>query len=167
MSRNTASGRNTVSADTVADFFLLQMDRNAGDTISQLKLQKLCYYAQAWHLAVFGEPLFGEPIEAWAHGPVVPSLYSRFRSYRWDAIDPSEAKTDPYEDLHSDHLELLEAVFEKYGSLTAKQLERLTHSEAPWRDAYGDTPQGRACDEEITHEAMKTFYRKQLRRRKK
>ena len=150
--------KNSISCHHVADFFLLQMDQNAGDIISNLKLQKLCYYAQAWHAAITGDPLFGEKVKAWAHGPVVPELYHRFKKYRWDAIQPSDVQTDPYEDLPDEHLELLSEIWAKYGTLTAKQLEDLSHSETPWRRAYGDTPLGDSCDEEISVDSMRQFY---------
>ncbi|OQY42717.1 MAG: hypothetical protein B6240_13665 [Desulfobacteraceae bacterium 4572_87] len=54
------------------------LDEEAGDLISNLKLQKLVYYAQGFYLALYDEPLFNEPIEAWTHGPVIRELY---RSY--------------------------------------------------------------------------------------
>lgn len=41
--------------------------------MTSMKLQKLVYYCQAWHLAWSDEPLFRESIEAWANGPVVPA----------------------------------------------------------------------------------------------
>jgi len=154
---------NRASAHTVADFFLMQVDRNAGDTISNLKLQKLCYYAQAWHCALNdGEPLFSERIEAWAHGPVVPDVYRRFRGYRWETIDPEDVRDNPYHALSGDVLDLLQEVWEKYGALSAKQLERLTHSEAPWARAYGNRPLGQACDEPITPDAMTSYYQEKL-----
>jgi uncharacterized phage-associated protein len=55
-------------------------DSNAGDLISNMKLQKLLYYQQGFHLAYFGKPLFEEDIEAWMYGPVVPSVYSHFKT---------------------------------------------------------------------------------------
>jgi uncharacterized phage-associated protein len=63
------------TAKQVAEFFLAKTDEDEGDLISNLKLQKLCYYAQGLALAVRDQPLFPEPIEAWLHGPVVPTLY--------------------------------------------------------------------------------------------
>lgn len=56
----------------VAKYFLAQQDETAGDLISNLKLQKLIYYAQGFHLAISDRPLFPEPIKAWIHGPAVP-----------------------------------------------------------------------------------------------
>lgn len=47
--------------------------------MSAMKLQRLCYYSQGWHLAWEGEPLFPERIEAWANGPVIPALYGLHR----------------------------------------------------------------------------------------
>ena len=154
---------NLVSAQCVGDYFLLQTDLNAGDTLSNLKLQKLCYYAQAWHVAqTDGAPLFTDKIKAWAHGPVVPVLWHRFKECRWSSIDPSATISNPFVDLHQDHLETLEMVWNVYSPFSGKQLEILTHSEDPWRDAYGDRPIGARCDEEITTESMRVFYRRRL-----
>ena len=153
---------NLVSPHCVGDYFILQVDQNSGDSITNLKLQKLCYYAQAWSYALREKPLFVDKIKAWAHGPVIPSLYQRFKPYRWNAIDPSDLRSDPYEDLHKEDLLLLSSVWDRYGMLSGKQLEWLTHSEAPWKMAYGDRKPGSACNEEIKPEAMLAFYKGQL-----
>ena len=50
------------------------------DSMSHKKLQKLCYYAQAWYVTIKNKPLFEDDIEAWVHGPVVPSLYSQYKT---------------------------------------------------------------------------------------
>lgn len=154
--------QNCISCHHVADFFLLKIDQNAGDSITNLKLQKLCYYAQAWHLALFGKKLFEGKIEAWAHGPVVPELYNRFKKYKWECIDALDTKTDPYSDLHWDDLEFLDMVWEKYGSFSGITLEKMTHKEDPWKLAYGDRPYGSRCDVEITAESMEKYYKGQL-----
>jgi uncharacterized phage-associated protein len=99
--------------------------------MSTMKLQKLVYYSQAWHLVWVEEPLFDEEIEAWANGPVVYELFDRHRGQfsvsEWEPgdgkfLDPSERGT-------------IDAVIENYGDLTGRQLSALTHAEAPWRDA--------------------------------
>lgn len=58
-----------------------------GDSITNLKLQKLLYYLQGHWLATFDGPLFGDKIEAWRYGPVVPSVYSHFAVNRGNPID--------------------------------------------------------------------------------
>jgi uncharacterized phage-associated protein len=65
----------------VANYFLSKADPEAGDVISNLKLQKLLYYAQGFHLAIYGERLFIEQIKAWKHGPVVPDIYHHFKKH--------------------------------------------------------------------------------------
>ena len=147
----------STSCHVVADYFLLQVDPMAGDAISNLKLQKLVYYAQAWSLAFRGTPLFPEDIEAWAHGPVVPQLYRRFEAYSWQAIDPTELVSDPLAQLSEVGVELLESVWRAYGKFTGRQLENLTRSEVPWKNAYGDRPQGHRCSEVIILDAMRQF----------
>ena len=72
----------SVTAMQVAQHFLALQDEDAGDLISNLKLQKLLYYAQGIHLALNGQPLYPERIEAWQHGPVVPEIYHAFKEYR-------------------------------------------------------------------------------------
>ena len=54
---------------------------NGGDNITNLKLQKLLYYQQGYHLAVFDTPLFNEAVEAWIYGPVVPVAYDYFQQF--------------------------------------------------------------------------------------
>lgn len=56
-------------------------EANGGELLTNLKLQKLLYYQQGFHLANFGTPLFKEDIEAWMYGPVVPCIYDHFREY--------------------------------------------------------------------------------------
>ena len=60
----------------VAQFFIQQADVESGDMMTHLRLQKLVYYSQAWHLVLQKKKLFRDRIEAWAHGPVIPNLYS-------------------------------------------------------------------------------------------
>ena len=61
--------------------YLLSYAKKRNSSVDNLKLQKLLYYAQAWHLVFRGKPLFRERIEAWVHGPVVPLIYREYRKY--------------------------------------------------------------------------------------
>ncbi|MDQ2798684.1 MAG: DUF4065 domain-containing protein, partial [Armatimonadota bacterium] len=70
-----------LSCFDVAKYFLAQASEDAGDLISNLKLQKLVYYAQGCHLGLYDAPLFPETIKAWVHGPVVPDLYHAYKQY--------------------------------------------------------------------------------------
>ena len=75
---------NIVSMFTVkqiAKYFLALSDPKVGDIISNLKLQKLCYYGQGFHLAFYGTRLFPNKIEAWTHGPVIRELYQAYKKH--------------------------------------------------------------------------------------
>jgi uncharacterized phage-associated protein len=48
--------------------------------VTTVKLQKLIYYCQAWHLVRTDSALFDDRIEAWPQGPVVPSIYRKHRT---------------------------------------------------------------------------------------
>ena len=135
------AGHSAHTALDVADWFL----RNPvpGEPITHLKLQKLVYYAQAWSLALFEKPLFAEDFQAWAHGPVAPSIYRAVAGKGWNALAPfSDREPAIFVD---DQLALLSEVAEIYGAYTAKGLEAMTHSEAPWVEArQGLSPEARS-----------------------
>lgn len=104
------------------------------ESMTHKKLQKLCYYAQAWYYTLFGKPLFDEEFQAWIHGPVCPSLYSVYKEYGWLDIEKEE-RIPPNIAANKEIINLLEQVYRIYGNLSGDELERLTHSEEPWREA--------------------------------
>ena len=106
-----------------------------GDLMSNMKLQKMMYYEQGYHLAAFKTPLFDESIEAWMYGPVVPSVYEHFKEYGASGITP---ESDNGISLSEDEEDLFNEVFDAYVDFSAYGLMRKTHEEAPWRD----TPTG-------------------------
>src|SRR5690349_21009730 len=52
-----------------------------GKFVTQMKLQKLVYFAQGYHLAKYNTPLIKENFQAWKFGPVVPEIYQDFKLY--------------------------------------------------------------------------------------
>lgn len=127
------------------------------EEISNLKLQKLIYYAQAWHLAFYDRPLFRDRVEAWIHGPVVPLVFREFKGYGWKPISASASPMLP--DRTKLHLREVLRVYGKFDALT---LERMTHQESPWRNARNGLAPDEPSNRVITHEAMKKFYGAQL-----
>jgi uncharacterized phage-associated protein len=148
-----------LSARDVARYFLSKVDEDSGDGISNLKLQKLVYYAQGYHLALYGRPLFAERIEAWEHGPVVPELYRVYREHGSAPIPvpdgfelPRQAFASPEE--HDRTKALLDEVYDVFGQYSAWKLRNMTHEEQPWKAAYREN-----ANREISHEAMHEYYR--------
>ena len=141
-----------LTAKQVADYILSLSDPDEGDIISHLKLQKLLYYAQGFHLAVFDEPIFSETICAWDHGPVIETLYHEYKSYGAGAIPvPDHIDFDAFSE---DQKELLNEVYTVYGQYSAWRLRALTHEEPPW----ALTPRGFG----ISHESMEDYFKAQL-----
>lgn len=144
----------TLDVNKVADWFLCRVDRDAGEAITHLKLQKLLYFAQAWHLANKGERLFDADFQAWAHGPVTRSIYDRFTGQGWSSLDaPAKPPKLPKEAVG-----YLKKVFDLYGKYGAKHLENLTHKHDPWIDARGGLPPEARCDTIISDESMRDYY---------
>jgi len=135
--------------ESVAVYFLSLSEPEAGDFISNLKLQKLVYYAQGFHLAMYDAPLFEDEIKAWEHGPVVPSLYHKYKEHGSKAIDISEKIS--FTQLAKEEKELVGEVYKVYGQFSAWKLRNLTHGEAPWKDT--------GKNEVISHELMKRFFK--------
>ena len=137
----------------VGKYFLSRVDDESGDSISNLKLQKLLYYAQGFHLAEYNEPLFPERIAAWAHGPVVPEVYYQLQHFGANPVQlPQDIDFDAV--FGSQAEELLDEVYAVYGQFSAAGLRNMTHEEPPWKL----TAQGRT----ISHDLMRDFFKTRL-----
>lgn len=142
-------------ANDIANWFLASVDRESGDNITPLKLQKLTYYAQAWSLVLLDRELFYEDFQAWQHGPVVKSVFDYHKGNGWCALGYPDK---PIPEFDEDVSRVLELVMGTYGQYTAKHLEDLTHKEAPWIEARGDIPLEMRSSSIIPKESMKAFY---------
>jgi uncharacterized phage-associated protein len=117
---------------TIAKWFIAWAEAE-DDELSNLKLQKLLYYAQGHHLAEHGRPLFTEPIQAWSHGPVVPQVYHEFKRFGSASIELPESDPFAWSDVDTSTTKLLNKVWNTYGGLSAGRLRNMTHEEPPWK----------------------------------
>ncbi len=122
----------SIPVEEVANYFLDKLDIETEDCISNLKLQKLVYYAQGFVMALTGKKLFDEPIEAWEHGPVVRCLYDKYKQNGRAAITRTEDLE--YHELQKfpEIMEILDEVYQVYGQFSAWKLRNMTHDEIPW-----------------------------------
>ena len=125
-------------------------------SISTWKLQKLCYYSQAWHLAWTGNPIFDEDFEAWANGPVCPELFYAHQG-RFSICAGDLLKGDPCH-LTDDEIDSINVVLRDYGDMEPYALRELSHKEAPWKDARNGLPEGEKCRNVIRKESMGEYY---------
>ena len=141
------------NAETVAAYIL-----DKQEPISAMKLHKLLYYCQAWHLVWDAEKLFDNRIEAWRDGPVVPDIYQDHRGMyrinkklmldRWSQL----------EELEDHQAASIDAVLHLYGDMPAWKLRERTHVEGPWLEARGDLAPDERGDTEISTQAMYEYY---------
>lgn len=123
------------TAEIIAEWFLNRnrIDRHDNldvEGISNLKLQKLLYYAYGCYLAMFGEKLFDDSIVAWEHGPVVKSVYYKYKDNGSSSISEFD---QPMCEFSNRELSVLEWVYKEFGQYTAWALRNMTHEEAPWK----------------------------------
>ncbi|WP_254566210.1 Panacea domain-containing protein [Oscillatoria sp. HE19RPO] len=142
-----------VSPFAVANYFIW-LANETGSFLSNLKLQKLVYYAQAWHLALEESPLFEEDFEAWIHGPVLPTLYQKYESFSWKPIIENVAKPT----LNPQLEKFLKEIADVYFWCDAYELELMTHQEDPWKIARGNLPLDAPSTDIIKKEWMKEYY---------
>ena len=144
-----------LSPDRVSDFLLLEC-RERGEILTNLKLQKLLYYAQAWFLALKDKPLFNEDFQAWVHGPALPSQYRRFKKYGWGPILLKKISPPKINERITAHLR---EVVDVFGIETASALELMTHDELPWKEARKGMCPDESSTAVISKESMLSFYR--------
>ena len=142
--------------------------------LSHLKLQKLLYYIQAWHLVFFDKnPMFDEQAQAWVSGPVYKSVYDflndkGIRMYDDLTIDLPKtvyenAQTTLFNNILEEQREFLDVLLEKYAFKSDSELVVLTHSEKPWNNARAEADIFEYSNEIIDYNSMYNYYRSRLK----
>lgn len=138
----------------IAQKIISRVQEDCGDVMTNLKLQKLLYYMQGFHLAVFGKPLFIAEIEAWMYGPVVPEIYENYKPYGCSPLY-NDDQYKPIE-MTPEEEDLFDQVYEAYGQFSALKLMQMTHNEDPWKSVspgYGNI---------IPQEVIKKYFETQI-----
>ena len=128
------------------------------EKMTNLKIQKLLYYAQGVNLAITDKPLFEEDIIAWAHGPVVEIVYQEYKSNGKNGIKYRSKKEDKNicDRLTNDKttIDILEFVYDKFGQYEAWKLRNMTHDERPWKETQQNNV--------INNNLIKEFFRAEI-----
>ncbi len=149
--------------------YIIAKSNLAGDGITNKKLQKLLYYIKAWGLVYFEHGVLDDDFEAWVHGPVCKDVYQHYKEYGFNLIGYDMSEADAKEFVNSfrnkqverglgDEMDLVDAVFDKYGQMTSLQLELLTHQEKPWIEARKGLSPIETGSRIISEASMKDFY---------
>ena len=157
-----------IEAQHVANFFI-EKSLKEDKSITQLKLLKMVYIGYGWVAAVLDRKLFEEEIEAWRHGPVVPSVYHEFKHFGKKPIDHYAIDVD-LKDLgkasvpkipadETDIRAVLTQVWDVYIRFTAWDLVSKTHQkDTPWEDVYKPNE-----FKAIPYESVRSHFKKKIR----
>jgi len=143
------------SASKVAKYFIWKASKE-GRSITNKKLQKLLYYAQGWYLALKDKPLFKEDIQAWVHGPAIPSIYDQYKGFGYGNIN-IPIDVNEISSLKDD--DLLNEVWKVYGKYDAEYLETLTHNDKPWQKAREGLNAGDASTNIIPKDELQKYFK--------
>jgi uncharacterized phage-associated protein len=151
-----------IHAQLLADFILVKYG-----PMSHLKLQKLLYYCEAYHLAYFDTNLIHEEFQAWVHGPVCREVYDSLKGSSLLYSDLGfQGDYDPIHELNlylsTDQVNLIDDVLNELSSWTGLQLENATHKEFPWVEARKNLSPGDKCENKISKDSMRTYYKADL-----
>lgn len=152
----------TIDSTLLADYIL---ERHG--PMSHLKLQKLLYLVEGYHLAYYGSSLIEDDFEAWTHGPVSRKIFDllkdKSRLYADLHFVPDSDKPLPSTTmgqlLTEDQFELINEVLELYDKETGFALEALTHSQTPWINARGGVPLYEKCTNVISRHDMESYFK--------
>ncbi len=142
------------------------------EPVTNKKLQKLLYYIQGWHLAYFDNQLFDEIPEAWVHGPVYPTVYQKYKEFKFNPlastkefIDINTLTSDILEfNFTKDQNDFLSSVLKHYGSKSAFELEMRSHNELPWIDARKGLDDIDICQKQINIDIMKEYFKSRIKK---
>jgi uncharacterized phage-associated protein len=131
----------------VANEFLLDAEVKK-IALTAMQLQKLCYLAHGFTLAIIDRALTLNRIEAWDYGPVYPDLYDALKNFgaepvtslisrnNWATLERVRGST-VREEFEDQEKRIIDRVWADYGVFAAFQLSALTHeADSPWAKVY-------------------------------
>lgn len=133
--------------------------------MSHLKLQKLLFYCDAYHLAYFDVELIDDKFEAWMHGPVSRKVYNSLKdkSMLYAELSYSSSIEEDvdkdFRELTQDQQTLIVSVLDDLSTWTGLELEKATHNERPWIEARIGYAEADKCHEIISKKTTQTFYK--------
>lgn len=135
------------------------------EVLTPLALQKMLYFIQGIHMALFDRELFPEDCQAWAHGPVFKEVYEVFRDFQYSPIEDARFSMfgSRFQELSDDEKRVIDMVAESFGIYSGKTLERITHKETPWKEARVGCQENQRSNEVIAKESMKKYFQEAAR----
>ena len=138
-----------VTIADVARYILTQFGQ-----MTTMKLQKLCYYTQAWHLASFKSPLFEADFAAWDNGPVARELYDLHRG----KYSVTAQEIPGLHELSESKKAFIDSIVGAYSKFSGDELSSITHMEDPWKNAIEVSKSSGFSNVQISKASIQDFY---------
>ncbi|WP_414579348.1 Panacea domain-containing protein [Anabaena sp. CCY 9402-a] len=140
----------------VARYFIVRAYEDGIEAeMTNMKVQKLLYYSQSLHLALYNQPLFDEEIQAWRYGPVCPPAYGFYSEFEAQQLPIPGQKF--LSQIPDEQKEVLEEIWEYFGGYHAYRLSNMTHLEFPWIKARKGLSSDASSTQPILLEDMKAL----------
>ncbi len=148
--------------------YVINYSNEKGYGVSNLKLQKLLYFIQAYFLVEMGTSCFQEPIQAWNFGPVVPKAYHEFKIFgcadiptisKYTSVELEdgklkiETKTFSIDSIKTEHRSAIDRIVDNFKDHAASDLVYITHNQKPWKDAFK-----KGQNTEISIESIRSYF---------
>ncbi len=115
--------------------YLISLANEKRIAINMTKVQKLLYITYSVFLRVYSERLLDEHPQAWPYGPVFPTTRNKLSNQEFSSISKNDISDEELTRMDSDKQlrNVINFVFEKFGSWNAGQLSEWSHSNgSPW-----------------------------------
>ncbi|AZI38537.1 Panacea domain-containing protein [Epilithonimonas vandammei] len=148
------------TVQNISDYIIYRLKSEGNQSLSFLKLQKLLFYTQAWHLAFTGDPLFDEKFQAWIHGPVSRQIFDNYKNskYMYSEMTLKDIISERYKSIKPEIKVHVDSVLDSYASFSSSELETMTHQEEPWLSAREGFDEYQRCEVEISEDLMRKYY---------
>ena len=155
---------NTLSAMDVAKHIITafyskdkEIDEGVSEGVSNLKLQKLLYFCQAFSLAKLDRPMFEEDICAWKYGPVVKEVYEKYKEHKNNPLPKPKTEKQNI-NVSNECKKIISEMLEIFGGYSAIRLMGITHSHKPWKDLKKKVEKGER-NIIISQKAIQKYYK--------
>lgn len=131
--------------------YIISRESECSRSVSNLRLQKLLYFVQAYFFLSFDAPCFNNRIEAWDFGPVVPVVYHKYK--RFGSMIIQENEKCPVENIDEEDCQKIDEMLDACADKTTRELVNISHQQAPWKNAYKNP-----FSNEITQESIRKMF---------
>ncbi|MDD3142003.1 MAG: DUF4065 domain-containing protein [Lachnospiraceae bacterium] len=126
--------------------------------ITNMSLQKILYYIKAFSMVIDNNEMFMDNCEAWAYGPVFPSIYEKYKVFDRQIIEDCDAQINYDELLNAKEKERIDFVLNCFGIYNGKVLKEFTHKEEPWIKARIGFEENESCNNPIKEKDIQEYF---------